>query len=167
MDGMPEIQARRSSSLSSAVKLSQATTNIERRNVICMNKILLSCYCHCYYCSCCELSSLCSVFVNSIFQYFANKQTMKTRNSLIVRQRRKRRKLLLEQESTIAKSNNVGNNNISSSMAIDTTTKTTNITTPFSSVILQPVSSQSTTYPPFRYCFSQYPTTAFDFEKFR
>ena len=166
---MPNIQARRSSLSSSTSTLSftaeaalTATTkrNLKRKNV---NKILC-CFSRdyaCYSCSsCCESSSksLCSFLVNSIFRSFTNKQkNMKTSTG---RHRRRRRKLLLLESKIIGKSKTVGNNNPSSRI-INTTS-----TSSFSSGIVQPVNSQSTTYPLCSFLY-QYQSSGFDFERFR
>ena len=167
---MPNIQARRSSLSSSTSTLSSTATaaltattkrNLKRKNV---NKILC-CFSRdyaSYSCSsCCESSSetLCSFFVNSIFRSFTNKQKNMKR-STARRHRRRRRKLLLLETKTIGKSKTVGIDN-KSSRIINTTS-----TSSFSSGIVQPVNSQSTTYPLCSFPY-QYQSSGFDFERFR
>ena len=179
---MPNIQARRSSLSKSTSVLSFSTATaawkaaitkqkLKRKNV---NKILCCCsrdYA-CYSCSCCSESSceksLCPYIVNSIFRSFANKQRANMKTSTTNRKERPRRSrrrkllLLLLESKIIGKSKTVGGNNNSSSRIINSTS-----TSSFSSAIVQPVNSQSTTYPLRSFLFQCQQTNGFDFEQFR
>ena len=180
---MPNIQARRSSLSSSTSESSFTAARIaasktvatkqkfKRKNV---NKILCCCsrdYA-CYSCSCCSESSceksLCPYIVNSIFRSFANKQRANMKTSTTNRKERPRRSrrrkllLLLLESKIIGKSKTVGGNNNSSSRIINSTS-----TSSFSSAIVQPVNSQSTTYPLRFFLFQCQQSNGFDFEQFR